>query len=785
MKKGPKDAKIVLVEGYISDADVREGKYFGGSGGKKLEECLHSAKLSRTTLYLTAVLNEKVPVISRVISLDGRKHTETAEFYGYVESLRQELKDMDYNVIVAVGPIAMYALTGKKQIMKWHGSILESTILPGKKVIPIIKPSSALREYLLTYMIIHDLKRVALESEYPELNLPTYDMVLNPGFEQAVELLDGLIEKKEPVAFDIEVVGQEVECFAFASSPKEAFCIALYDKGEVYTVEQEALLLQKTGIILEDPDIEVILQNGAFDCTFMRTKYGFKTTRIQDSMVAQALVAPDMPKGLGFLCTAYTRQPYYKDDGKMHYKGQTDDAKGFWRYNALDALITFEAYEILLKDVKSLGVEEIYNTTVGIIPILVEMQDLGIKMDTEGLKKEGVRLTAFIEDTQKELNKLAGMDLNVNSFKQLQAYFYVIKGVKPYTKKGRPTVDEKALIKLSAKGFAEASIILAIRKAKKYLSTYVSMNIDSDERLRCSFNPVGTPTGRLSSSKSIITKTGGNMQNLPHTFYKYMLVEEEYVAYSSDLSGAENRIVANVGPVPAMKQAFDEGGDVHRLTASLIFDIPIDDPKLLELCPLGGGLQNYRYWGKKMNHSSNYGIGKNALALALEIEPAAASKLLVAYHAQYPEVQAGFQAQVISMLRDGRLVTNLMGRKRLFLNRWGTDLFMSAFGHLPQSTVADMINRWGFYTLNNFKEVRIINQIHDSLVFEIPVSAGWHYHQTVLEALTNALEQKVTWRMKSFTIPLETKMMVGNHGNAEVVTDFSDLATTYTKLYSR
>lgn len=782
---GPKNACIALVGEAPGEMEVRFGKPFVGASGSLLDECLQNAAISRTGCYITNVVKERPQDnnIKHFVNLE--KGTQTEKFNVYVQALKDELEHTSANVIVAVGAVALYTLTGQRHIMKWHGSIMESTLLPGRKVIPIIHPAAALREYILKYMIIHDLKRVKEESTTPEIILPQYNMILNPSFEQTMELLDGIFTAKGPVAFDIEVVGKELECFAFATSSRDAFCIVIYDKGERFTLEQEAKIMLKVGEILEHPDIPIILQNGAFDCSYMRTKYGICTTNTHDTMIATGLLTPDFPKGLDFLCANYTRQPYYKDDGKMYHRGSVDDSENFWRYNALDALVTYECYDALMRDLAKMDMLNTYNATAALIPILVEMQHVGILMDREALAKESVILDARIKELNDNLEKVAGMPLNANSPKQLQNYFYVNKRIKPYVKQGRPTVDEKALIRIGAKGYIEAKIILAIRKAIKMKSTYIDMTFDNDNRLRCSYNPIGTVTGRLSSAANIITGTGGNMQNLPHSYYRFMLVDEGYVVYNVDLAGAENRIVANCGPVPSMKKAFDLGMDVHCLTAGQMFNIPTDDPRLREPAPIGDGLKTYRDWGKRMNHSSNYGIGPDLLARVLEIEVSEARKLLDLYHNAYPEVRNGYQAQIINMLRNGRIVTNPMGRKRLFLDRWGNDLFMAAFGHFAQSTVADIINSRGFPVLWNDSNVVILNQVHDSLVFQIPIAAGWEVHRAVICKLLDKLAEPLTWKSVTFSIPAEAKMLVGNFANGAVITPASNFHEVYETLESK
>ena len=113
------------------------------------------------------------------------------------------------------------------------------------------------------------------------------------------------------------------------------------------------------------------------------------------------------------------------------------------------------------------------------------------------------------------------------------------------------------------------------------------------------------------------------------------------------------------------------------------------------------------------------------------------------------------------MMKDRRL-TNCFGRTRLFLDRCTIDLLDAAYNFIPQSNVADLTNEFGisflYYRQDLFKELELLNQVHDSLVFQIPIGAGWDRHATMLKQLKDSLEIEIKWRTKSFRIPVTLKM---------------------------
>jgi DNA polymerase-1 len=253
---------------------------------------------------------------------------------------------------------------------------------------------------------------------------------------------------------------------------------------------------------------------------------------------------------------------------------------------------------------------------------------------------------------------------------------------------------------------------------------------------------------------------------------KFMLFDADYVGYNVDLSQAENRIVAYVGPVPEMMKAFELGMDVHSLTAALIFSEPIDkikeEDKLGLPCSLGDGTHTKRFWGKKANHGLNYDLGYRSFSLYYEIPESDAKFIVDRYHMAYPGVRQGYHTQVRDMLSRHRTVSNCMGRKRLFLDRWGDQLFKDAYAQIPQSTVADVINERGiehiYYDQVNYGYVELLLQVHDSIVFQIPLSVPWKEHARILMRIKASLETPLEWKTRTFTIPADVQMSLGHMG---------------------
>jgi len=758
---GPIDAKIVMVGEAPGAEEERTGKPFVGSSGELLTSIMHSVGISREEVYITNVVKERPPKndIGMFIKFDRGKVASTALYDQHEKLLYEELSKTNANVYVAIGGVSLYALTREDKITKRRGSILAGRQIGGKKVIPIIHPASALRNYLFSHFIRFDMKRIKEESAFPDIRLPARYLTIEPSFIESMAYIQSCTSLPL-LGFDIEVVNEEVSCISIARSPYDVISIPFVKEGRDYfTVDQEAAIWLEIASLLENPDIKKVGHNVCFDSTFLFIKYGIRSCNLRDTMVSTGICYPDFPKGLDFVTSICTKEPYYKDDGKKWFKFG-GSIKDFWIYNAKDSAVCIESENVLASEVQRQGNEDTLRRQLSIIPSLVYMQARGIQANKKGMEDAAKENEKKLEVLQAELNSLCGFPINPSSPKQLQNYFYITKGIKPYVSRttGNISVDAMALKRIARRGFREAQIILEMRHLLKINGTYFGMDLDDDNRIRCSFNPVGTENGRLSSSKTIFGK-GGNMQNIPPEMLRFLVADPGCVLYNIDLSQAENRIVAYIAPEPNMIAAFESGLDIHRQTAGLILNKKPEDISDEEgSSSIGGGLFSERFWGKKSNHSLNYDLGFRAFALICEIQEGEAKYIVERYHSVYPGVRQ-YHAWVRAQLSKGRTLTNCLGRKRLFTNRWGDELFKEAYAFIPQSTVADIINERGLaYVMGNplFRGVEILNQVHDSLVVQISVErVPVLHHAEALKRIVDSLQTPLSYRGQTFSIPAD------------------------------
>lgn len=786
--EGPKDCKIAFVGEAPGSQEEIFGRPFVGPAGKLLDQLLINSGISRCSCYITNVIKERPPGNNIKVFLDLSKKDPTktpryGDYLKYQQQLKEELEDCKANVIVAVGGVSFYALNTLREITKRRGSILESTLITGRKVIPIIHPSGALRNYIWRHFISHDLLRVKEESQSPKIDLPKRNILIGMDFRRAISCLtysEGFVGS---VAVDIEVMRDEVSCISFAPAANEAVSVPFTKKGQHYfDPEQEAEVWIKIAEILENPRITKVFQNAAFDIQFLFEKYGIRTWPIEDTMIGHAILFPDLPKGLDFITSTLTKEPYYKDEGKKYLKMPTSD-ENFWIYNAKDSAVCIEAWPQIERDLKITGAWESYRRQVELVPSLVYMQNRGMRLDIEGLKKLSEETAVEIEEAIKELRKIIGYEINHQSSQQVKDYFYKTLGLKPYVNRttGNPTCDDNALKRLDRRGFKEAKILRKIRSLSKLKGTYLDADFDTDSRIRGSFNPVGNKFLRLSSSKTIFG-TGVNMQNLHPKMNQFILADEGYLLYNLDLSKADNTVVAYIAPDANMIRAFEKDIDLHRMTASLIFQKPLeeisDEPGS---CSIGSGEFSERFWGKKANHGLNYGLSFRKFAFLYEISENDAKFIVDRYHQAYSGIHQ-YHTWVQEALRRNRRLVDCLGKPYLFMDRWGDELFREAYSYIPQSTVAGKLHRDGFiYIYNNpdlFEKVELLNNIHDSIVFQIPLSTPLKRHAEMILKIKASLESPLHWRGREFIIKVD--MQVGhNKGNLKDLkeTEVSNLTT--------
>ncbi len=790
-------AKYILVGEQPGATEVRRGAPFVGPSGQELDSCLASAGISRADCYFTNVIKDADRHLDFYIKSTPKGYLIQPEGQEYINLLSTELTSSPAKVIISLGNVPLFALADRSGITKWRGSVLKPTLLnSGKLLIPTIHPATILPDkggYKNKRLIILDLIKARKIQERGWHPLER-QIIIRPTFSQCLQFLTtceqyGLLGNTIFYDIEVDVFTREMTCISFAFSPTDVISIPFTcEKGDYFTIPQEVELLLFMARILENPNITIGGQNLTFDSHYMLHKYGIKVTNIKDTMIAQKTLLSDYPVGLHFICSLYTDLPYYKEDGKYWLKG-IGTFEGGWNYNALDSVVCAEALPKQETDLMKQQNYYAYLRKCKIVEPLTYMMEHGIRINLGSMSQAYNEMGYELEQVLKTLHTKCGYDLNPNSPKQVKEYFYIKKRLQPYkSKSGGDSTDEKALKRIARKGFPEASLILKLRRLSKERSTFLDpTKVDPDGRMRCSYNPVGTRFSRLSSSENIFG-TGNNLQNQPHRVLSHFLSDSHYVFYGMDLSQAENRIVAYVGRISQMIEAFEKGEDIHGLTARIMMNIFYGVEKVeailknsgldskgkqkWPLAPIGDGKHSWRDWGKKANHGLNYDLGYVTFSLYNEIPERDGKMITDIYHRAYPGVRGGYHAYIKQSINKDRTITNLLGRKTLFTDRLDDGLYKDAYSCIPQGTVGDVVDLRGinfvyYNTSPLFTYVELLIQVHDQIGFQIPTPyhpttpVSWSDHSTILKEIKHSLETPLhTHYGLSFVIPVDTHMGV-------------------------
>lgn len=702
---GPPDAKIMFVGEAPGREEEIQGIPFVGGAGKVLNQLLSQAMITRGECYITNVMHDR-PInndFSQFYEDKSRKVPSKFLLEG-IQRLKGEIEKINPNVLVPLGNEALRAITGLRSITKYRGSILFSTLVPGQKVIPAIHPAGIMRNWGWAPLTLVDLERIKVEAESPTHEfIPRLYHKISSITRLKAEVKKAI--KAEYLSFDIETCNNQVSCIGFATSESYAFVVPIHMfETSHWSVSDEKIVWLLIKKLLES-DTKKIGQKFNFDMFFIKSTVGISVNNLwMDTMCAFHCVYPELPKGLGTLCSIYTDQPYYKDTIRTDY----------YKYNSLDCMIAYECAMKIKKELIEFRTWALYKNIVHpILNILLGMELKGLRVNLE--KKELAATSAAVEikALQAKWDKAVGYILNVNSPTKMAQFLYEDLGLPVQYKRatGRVTTDVKALHRLAVK---YPSIVFdyieRLRKVRKVYSTYLTAIVDEDDRIRCSYVLHGTESGRLASKMSRFG-SGMNLQNVPKGICREIIIPDEgYMFISADLSQAEMRVVAWLANDTALINTFESGKDVFNLVASIVFDVPVEKVTFKQ-----------RDLAKHISHACNYGMGPVTLSEISGLSFADSKEKLNAYHINFPRIRM-WQMEIEAKLRKVRMLETPLGRRRTFFGRWNNALIREAYSYIPQSTVSDVI-LMGMVEMDRRlpKECSILLNIHDEVVIQAPI----------------------------------------------------------------
>jgi DNA polymerase-1 len=701
---GPVDHPLLALVGEApGQKEELEGKPFVGNAGFLLDQMLAAVGISRHECFITNVANTRPPRNDFSVYYSDSKRTKpTLELLDHRKRLKQELYRVMPRVVVALGEEALKATANVVGITSFRGCIIECTIqCHPARVMPTYHPAYILRMYSDRPVVELDLKKAMRQARTPFK--PQMKFQLEPSYAEVMEFFE---QQRSPVAVDIESIGPCTRSIGFAWSDTEAINIPLIWQGShCWPSEKEGMILQSLNNYLGDRRIQKYLQNGPYDTTIIANELGIHVDGIVlDTMYAQHLLYPELPKGLDFQSSVYTDFPKY-----WGHKDQGQDRPNA-KYNCYDCCATFIAAQRQLEELCERDLIGFYNDRVHpTIWALTRMQNRGIKVDEESRAKVKVETQAKLDKAEATLLELVGHEVNPYSPKQVKELVYdewkLPVQRKPKTK--TVTTDDDALRSLARKFpqyGAPLRTILTCRQTRKLISTYIDCRLDSG-RARTSYGL--TKTGRISSSATW-DGYGGNLQNIPRGDFRRLYVADEgKVLIKADLSQAEYMVFCWHAPVPEYIHEYttNPNFDVHRLHASRIFDLAEE-----------AVTKESRYNAKQGVYAGNYGIGPLKLSRMHDMDFRLAKDIIEGYKRIRPELELWWR-RIEDEIKTTRTLTNPLGRERIFLGRIDSALFRAAYDWICQSTVADLINQ-ALVTLDE-AGYECLLQVHDELVVQV------------------------------------------------------------------
>jgi DNA polymerase I-like protein with 3'-5' exonuclease and polymerase domains/uracil-DNA glycosylase len=729
---GPKDADILIISDFPRPLDVMRGELFTDTDGHELRKMLAEAGIALSRVRFTSLLKTLPPGgdIERHFDF-GKKLPLSGLIPEASEKIKKEIFDCNPNIIIPLGGLALYAIMRDSAISTWRGSLLS---FEGYKCIPTYTPLQILSSWEWRGIAITDLKRAARLSYDRTVPQASYSFTIRPSADTVLGLLAMLQQKVElsqtRLSVDLETRGGHTACIGIAWSRTEALCIPLMcvERNEgFYTEGEELAITLAVRKLLTHPNAFCVGQNFLYDAQYFAKHNGFVPNLRADTMFQQHILFPGMPKGLDFLASMYCEHyTYWKSEGKLWNPKIPEEQ--LWSYNCKDACITYEVSEVLEPLIRESGLQTQYEFQMSLWRPVLDMMLRGIRINMELRKRFGGELFMEAEARNAYITQLLGHPINIRSPLKMKALFYEDFKLPVQRAKGgkrQPTTDDAALKRL---GEIEPLVLPLTRTMRElrsigvFHSTFVNAQVGLDGRMRSSFNPTGTETYRFNSAKDAFDE-GTNLQNVPAgdedevhepgalilpNIRKLFIPSSEHLIVDVDLAGADAQVVAYEAEDELLKAVFKSGEKLHAVNAKDMFGGNAGPD---------GKQQPYYGYAKAGCHLTNYGGNARTLSKATGMTMYESEKFQFRWFDIHPGIRE-WHRRTENQLFTRRYVENKFGYRRFYFERLDR-LLPQALAWIPQSTVACVTNRQLVSIDRNLPKVKMLLQVHDSLVFEV------------------------------------------------------------------
>jgi DNA polymerase-1 len=503
--------------------------------------------------------------------------------------------------------------------------------------------------------------------------------------------------------------------------------------------------------LLEDSSVRKTVHNAKYDVLALEHA-GLRVRGVEfDTMVASYVLDPGRRShgldvlALEFLDHKMTSYEELCGKGKNAVPFDECPVEAARDYSCEDADMTLRLRQLFEPQLATYELNGLLrDIEMPLIDVLARMESHGVSIDLTWFRSLKERFQREREAVERKIYEVAGMEFNINSNPQLREILFS-KLQLPVIKRTAtgPSTDASVLQELADQGHELPTLLMEYRELSKLENTYLdalpALVHPETGRLHTSFNQTVATTGRLSSSDP-------NLQNIPirrelgRAIRRGFIPEQGWKLLAADYSQIELRLLAHLSDDPAFVDAFRAGGDIHRQTASIIFDVPIET--------VTGEM---RARAKTINFATIYGQGAHALSRQLHIEYAEARDFIARYFERFQGIRRYLDSRV-EFAREHGYVQTLFGRRRYIPELRDRNFNIRAFGERTatnspiQGSAADLIKIAMIRVDNRLRDSfrsRMLLQVHDELVFEAPVDELERLRAMVKGEMEHAAELSV------------------------------------------
>ena len=680
---GPKTAQKLIAEYGSIDGIYENIDQLKGKQKENLVENEEQVRLSRTL----ATIIVDVPI-------EFDKKGLTREDLNK-EDLRKLFEELEFKTL-----ISRLELSEQKAETAMQGTLFGAPETSTQEIKSVDTIETVPHQY---YLVENELQRASLRAELSVQKEFCFDT--------------------ETTSLDTQVA--EIVCMSFAFRTHEAYCVTLPKKRE-----EAQKIMDEFREVFADENITKIGQNIKYDILIL-SNYDIPVKgKLYDTMLAHYLVQPDMKHNLDQLCLQFLNYEKVPTENLIGKKGKNQltmrsvSTEKLRDYACEDADLTLQLKLAIDPELDKAGVRDVFTAIeMPLIPVLADMENAGVKLNTDELNKYAEVLREQIIKLEEDIIDLAGEEFNVSSPKQLGLILFEKLKIDSNAKKTKTkqySTSEEVLIRLVDR-HPIVQKILDFRGLKKLLSTYVeALPLLVNKRTRkihTSYNQAIAATGRLSS-------VNPNLQNIPirdaagrEIRKAFIPSDDEHTFLSADYSQIELRIMAALSGDEEMKRAFNENKDIHSITAAKIYQIPESDVD-----------SDMRRKAKTANFGIIYGISAFGLSQRLNIPRTEAKELIDGYFENFPKIKE-FMNEQIKLARDKGYVETIKGRKRYLNDINSANAVVrgmaerNAINAPIQGSAADVIK---IAMINIHRKIqerglksKMILQVHDELNFDV------------------------------------------------------------------